>query len=476
MNRAQWSALRDGLCYAALTILVWGANALQRGLWQDDVQALGQAFVRSSNDHYLRALFAPDVGPLRRLTVLPSAIANATPQPIWALQILCAVVWLAHGLLAGWIVGLLLPGRRWTRFVVVCLTLTATSDLMTGSMVTLAYNVAALLVLAAIGCALIWLGRGRIVALVASSVLLACSLLTMDVALPAVPFLALLFVGFGGWHLTPRLGGLVVAWGIILVPIAIVEFSFLHNPTSYAAMALVPPSRDVLVRMITLWLDNFAPWRWPFARPEWYARPSPVISAAWMAAGSLLAASLFLIRLRPKTDDAGSGDGPRSVHLTILFATMALAANAAYALVWFSEIHYRTHILSRVWASMAIGILAGWTGMRSPGQRWAAAAIVTAFVFLGTWGGIERQDFFLASWREHQRELASILNAAPSLRPGTAVILRSATTSGRYLATEAPYLASHWLLLLYNDPQLRTMRLNPERGSGCNPTAGGIDC
>jgi hypothetical protein len=27
---------------------------------------------------------------------------------------LCAAVWLALGLLAGWIVGLLLPGRRWT--------------------------------------------------------------------------------------------------------------------------------------------------------------------------------------------------------------------------------------------------------------------------------------------------------------------------------------------------------------------------
>ena len=364
------------------------------------------------------------------MTLLPSAIANATPQPIWALQILCAAIWLAHGLLAGWIVGLLLPGRRWTRFVVVCLTLTATSDFTTGSMVTLAYNVAALFVLAAVGCALLWLGRGRIVALVASSILLACSLLTMDVALPAVPFLALLFVGVGGWHLTRRVGGLLVAWGIVLVPIAIVEWSFLHDPTSYAAMALLPLSkRELVTRTIALWLDNFAPWRWAFARPEWYARPSAVIPAVWMAAGSLLAASLFLLRVRTKDDDAGSEDGRRSVHLAALFATMALAANAAYAFVWFSELHYRTHILSRVWASMAIGILAGWAGTRRPGLRWAASAIVTAFVFFGTWGGIERQDFFLATWRGHQRELASILNAAPSLRPGTAVILRSTATS-----------------------------------------------
>jgi hypothetical protein len=475
-NRARWSALHDGLCYAALAILVWGVNALQRGLWQDDVQAMGEAFRRSLRSHYIIAVFSPNDSPLRRLTVLPFAIANVTPQPIWALQVLSGAVWLALGLLAGWIVGLLLPGRRWTRFVVVCLTLTATSDLMTGSMVMLAYNVAALLVLAAVGCALIWLARGRIVALAASSVLLACSLLTMEVALPAVPFLALLFVGFGGWHPTPRLGGLLVAWGIVLVPIAIVELSFLRDPTSYAAVAMVAPSKQVLERAIALWLDNFAPWRWPFARPDWYVRPSAVIPTAWMAAGSLLAASLFLLRVRTKTDDAGSEDDPRSVRLAVLFATMALAANAAYAFVWFSEIHYRTHILSRIWASIAIGILAGWAGMRGPGLRWAASAIVTAFIFFGAWGGIERQDFFLASWREHQRELASILNAAPSLRPGTAVILRSATSSGRYLATEADYLTRHWLRLLYNDPELRTLRLNPERGSGCEPRAGGVDC
>jgi hypothetical protein len=101
---------------------------------------------------------------------------------------------------------------------------------------------------------------------------------------------------------------------------------------------------------------------------------------------------------------------------------------------------------------------------------------VTVFVFFGTWAGIERQDILLASWRGHQRELASILNAAPSLHPGTTVILRSKTTSGRYLATEANYLTKHWLRLLYNDPQQRSMRLNPDRESRSQPSAGGIDC
>jgi hypothetical protein len=129
------------------------------------------------------------------------------------------------------------------------------------------------------------------------------------------------------------------AWGIVIVPVAIVEWSFLHDPTSYAAMARLPLSKGALVkRTIVLWLDNFAPWRWAFARPEWYVRPHAVISVMWMVAGSLFAASLFLMRVRTKDDVAGSEDGACSVYLAVLFAVMALVANAAYAMVWFSEL------------------------------------------------------------------------------------------------------------------------------------------
>lgn len=474
-RETRWAAFLDGLSFVILTILVWGVNALQRGMWQDDAQALGAALKRLHEP--FPKLFSPFVTPLRRLTILPSALAYVTPHPVWTLQFLCAAIWLAHGVLAGWIVSLLLPGRRWTRFAVVCLTLTATSDFTSGSMLTLGYNFAALQVLAAAGLALRWLQRGRIVALVASSVLLACSLLTMDVALPAIPFLGLLFLLAGGWSPGRRVIALAAGWGIVLVPIGVAEWSFLHDPKSYAAVALVPMPKAILIqRAFSLWKDNFEPWHWAFARPQWYARPPHVIGFVWMAVGSLAAACVFLLRLRTKRSDARSTDGRREIYLAALFGAMALAANFVYARVSFSVIHYRTHILSRVWASLAIGIVAGWVVTNRPRLRWVAVGVVTAFVFFGTWGGIERQDFFLSSWRGHQRELASILDSAPSLRPGTSVILRSTDTSGRYLATEADYLTRHWLMLLYDDARLQALRLNPKRGSGCNPVAGGLEC
>ncbi len=464
-------ALLDVLCYVILTVLVWGVSAFRRGLWQDDVQALGLAFVRS---HPWQAMFLPDASPLRRLTLLPSALANATAYPIEVLQILSAATWLAMGLLAGWIVGLLLPGRRLTRFIVVCLTLTATSDFQTASMVPLAYNLAAASLLAAVGCALLWLAEGRVAALVGSAVLLAVSVCTMDVALPAVPFAAILFIWLSGWRLTRSLLTLLAAWAAVMIPVAIIEWSFLHNAFGYAAVAMIPMSWQAWAhRTMSLWLENFAPWRWSFARPDWYQRPPAVLSAASMAIGSLAAVVVFLLGIRRKRDDGGSSGGP---SLVALFALMALAANAAYAGIQLSELHYRTHVLSRVWASAAIGILAGWVFEFRPRLRLAGWVVLVAFVFFGTWGGMERQDFFLASWQGHQRELSSILNAAPSIHPGTQVILRSSNTAGRYLATEADYLTTFWLRMLYDRPELRAFRVSPDRESGCRSISSGVEC
>src|SRR5205807_862673 len=79
-------------------------------------------------------------------------------------------------------------------------------------------------------------------------------------------------------------------------------------------------------------------------------------------------------------------------------------------------------------------------------------------------------------WRQHQRELASILAAAPSLRPGTSMILRSGDLPDLYLATEADYLTGMWLRLLYDDPAMRTLRLAPDRRSSCSAALDGLVC
>jgi hypothetical protein len=156
---------------------------------------------------------------------------------------------------------------------------------------------------------------------------------------------------------------------------------------------------------------------------------------------------------------------------------MALASNAAYANIQFADIYYRTHVLSRIWASLALGILAGWAAARWPRARLGVLAVPALFIGLGTWGGLERQDLFLSTWRRHQRELLSIASIAPAIRPGTGVILRSGTMPPTYLATQADYLANAWLELIYDEPVTHGLRLwPPVRGSGCRPTPKGLDC
>jgi hypothetical protein len=544
-------AAGDGLLYGLLLMLVWGATAPLRGMWQDDVSLLSMALAR----HHVVGAFAPAGSPLRRLLVLPFILAKVTPHPVLALQLMVGALWLGQALAAGWIAGLLVPGRRVTRLLVVALTLTATGDYLTDSMTAIGYQSGVLGLLLALGCGLRYLERGagegeeagagdgeggkaggmdtgsragRITDarggiasrsssgggvgwLVGAAVSLGASLWTVDVAIPALPFLPLLVAWRAGIRPRVRSVALLVAWGIVVAPVAVLEWRFLHDPQGYAVAALRPlPPGEIASRALALWGENFAPWRWVFARPAWYPRPPAAIPAAAMALGGGLAAAAMALRLRraraaaasePGSSDARAtaatpGLGSRTAAepapkapptprlepagrvllLTALLALMALAANAAYASLPFADIHYRTQLASRIWASLALGALAGWAAVRWPRARGAVLAVPVLFVGLGTWGGLERQDLYLATWRLHQRELLSIVTAVPALRPGAVIVLRGEPAHPAFLATQADYLAQSWLALLYHEPATRSLRLAPGRGTGCQPTPRGLDC
>ena len=138
LRRLASASNRDGALYFALLLLVWGLTASWRGMWQDDTLLLMLA--RTFQGHGFLAALTPVVSPLRRLYTLPSLLALATPQPIWSLHLLYGLTWLGQALAAGWIAQLLLPKRPLIRFLAICLTLTATSDYLTGNLTSLGYN------------------------------------------------------------------------------------------------------------------------------------------------------------------------------------------------------------------------------------------------------------------------------------------------------------------------------------------------
>jgi hypothetical protein len=458
-----------------LLLLVWGLTVPMRGMWQDDTLLLRLAHYFQGGG-FLTAL-TPVNTPLRRLYTLPFRLALSTPQPIWTLHVLYGVTWLGMALVAGWIARLLLPGRRLTSFLAICLTLTASSDYLTDNLTSLGYNVAALLLLLAVGSCLRYAVGGSGWWLGMACVSAAASIWTVDVAFTALPFVPLLLVWRAGLAAWRRILGVLSAVALTLAPAVVMEWKFLHDPTGYAAVAMLPLTfGERFARAMSLWGENFAPWRWVAARPLWYARPAAVIPMWAMALAAGVAAGWFVLRARQIPNRERVESVNRSLLLVVIFTVMALAANAAYAGLQMAEIHYRTHIVSRVWASLAMAVLAGWLVQRWPRFRTVFLFVPLCFIGFGVWGGLERQDLWVSTWRMHQRELRSIVTAVPGKEPGTGIILRSRSTPDLYLATEADYLAQSWLQLLYDDRAIHALRLAPDRGTGCDATPQGLDC
>lgn len=446
-----------------------------RGMWQDDTLLLRMA--RQHQGYGFMAALTPVVAPLRRLYTLPFRLALATPQPIWTLHLIYGVTWLGQAVAAGWIVRLLLPGRRLTQFLAICLTLTATSDYLTGNLTSLGYNIGALMLLLAAGCSLRYVAGGSAGWIALACATTAVSIWTIDVAIPALPFVPLLLFWRGGTAAWRRILWVLSAVGLTLAPAVRIEWRFLHDASGYAAVAMLPmPLAERIDRTISMWLENFTPWRWAFAHPIWYPRPPAAIPAWAMALAAGVAAAWFAFRARQSQNPDRPERTARILLLAAIFAAMTLAANAAYAALQMAEIHYRTHILSRTWASLVVAVLIGWAAQQWPRLRAGFLLVPLLFVGFGVWGGLERQDLWVSTWRLHKKELLSIVTTAPALTPGTGIILRSPPTPDLYLATEADYLAQSWLILLYDDIAIHALRMAPDRGTGCRATPEGLEC
>ncbi|MBV9496387.1 MAG: hypothetical protein JOZ54_19215 [Acidobacteria bacterium] len=446
------------------------------GFWQDDVLHFSAVFQRRGE--LPAALVRPFGTPMRLFYLLPYWLAYFTPRPLLALHAIHAFFWIAEALLAGWIARLLAPRRTFVRFAAIALTLTATSDYLTNNLTPLGYHLAIVMLLVATGCGLRFRSSGGWPWLVLAVSSLTFSVWTVDLAFVAMPFLPLLLF-LPSESSVDRIAErrrallLLAVCALATAPAAVREVQFLRDPHDYAAVAIQHlPLPQLAARAAHLCLENFRPWRWVFTRPRFGARPSPVIPMSVQASLALVAALAFFLRARSRP--AESRSSMTTLRFAVLFVLMACVFNVLYARLQMADVHNRTHLMSRVWASLAIAFAAGWARDRWPGSRVAIHILLALFIGFGAWGGIERQDLFLGAWRRHQRELASILDAVPRFRPGTQLVLRSGNTSF-YMATEADYLANCWLRLFYDEP-FRLVRLSPKRPDRCRSTPAGLEC
>jgi len=140
-------------------------------------------------------------------------------------------------------------------------------------------------------------------------------------------------------------------------------------------------------------------------------------------------------------------------------------------------VRYRTHLVTRLLASILVAMAADSLASRLRTPR-LALALPAVFVGLGVAGGVERQDTFLATWRRQRAELASILEVAPALDPKATLVLSLVPDPGGFQATRVPYLASAWMSLLQDDASLpsRTVIDLPGWGADCRRVAAGLSC
>jgi hypothetical protein len=470
---------RAAALYVLLTLLVWGLFAFDRGLFHDDASNLTWAQRAASRPPW--GLLEPMGAPTRLLLGAPYVLAWASPAPAAVLQLLLGACWLLSGFAVFALARRLLPGAETPALASGALAVTATSDLLTGSTVGLGYCFSGLALAAALTAALRFQEENRPASLLAAALLLNAGLLASEGAAPAAALAPLLFLAARG-RPDRRWAATSACWSLALVPWALAFLRFLRDPGSYAAVALAPFDAVRQGRLAAaLTAHDFMPWRWAWRRPTWIEHLPPLVPA-WAYVLAALAGAAALVAATAGLGTVSGVRDPEAARLrgrrvaAVLFL-MVVATHAAYSGVQLAEVRYRTHLVTRLLASILVAMAAHNLASRLRAPR-LALALPAVFVGLGVAGGVERQDTFLATWRRQRVELSSILRAVPALDPRATLVLFLAPDPGGFQATRVPYLASAWMSLLRDDPSVggRTVVALPRWGSDCGPIAAGLSC
>ena len=463
------------LLYVGLGVVVWGLFVPDQGLWNDDVQTLFRAFVAPERGE---GLFPAIATPTRRLLALPSMAALASGWPVQLLHLLSSAAWLAAGLLAHHLARRLWPDQPLAAALAGALTLCATPDFLTGAPLAIGYQLSTVYYLCGVLLGFIWLQRGSRPALWAAPVVLSASLWTTDAAVGVWLLTPLLWAAAPGVQRRRRAVPLGILWFLAPVPYVVVVAGQWAAGGGYLQQANVPLGvGSWIARFADLLAWNFSPWRWALGRPLWFPGAGAVVPWAlrWtiaLLAGAVAAWTLFR---RAPAGDATAGPGARRALAAL--ALMA-AANAPFAGLQYAEFYWRTHLLSRVFASLALAwpIALVWSRAREASRRVVAGG-VAVWLSLGVAGALERQDYWVGYTRAHRQELSSILAAAPGLSSDALLLMRMPAHS-HLLATETAYHTRAWTSLLFEDSSLecRTVQWAEGRPTACVTAPDGFVC
>lgn len=451
-----------GAIYAALAILVTGLFALDRGFFWDELWSLnkiaqwGSSVIGQSFDYVPTRIFA--------LAPLYMAWLSGAHAPV--LQVMHVLSWLLTGVVIYFLARQLFPNRALLAYLAGALTLTATGD----STVSYAPMVAGLLAIAmyfaSVTCLLAWWqGRSR-KWLWGAGILLVISSGIADYQIPALLLTPLMLWVLDRFRVTRRLLLAAAYWyGLSAIYILAVVQTLLNPVGPENTTAAHLSIEEVVQRTWRLFSTNFAPWNWEsiyHVRPE--VRTSQQVIPQFVILGLVIVGTflftlgaLWVWRHRNEAEKGGElrQDGPYFMRVLAICLVMTLASNVAFAYIpaWFHL--YRTNLVSRIWASLAVAIVSYGLGALVFRKPLLALLPAVLFVGFGIQGGLASQNFYLSLWERHQAELRSIVEQVPSLEPDTRLLLYAPPDSPS-MATNKLQSGWYWMTYLYNDLTLRS--------------------
>ncbi|MGH9321243.1 MAG: hypothetical protein ACRD21_00330 [Vicinamibacteria bacterium] len=458
--------------YFLLTVLVWGLFALDRGPWQDEVMVLHNVQARS--DSLMGQLFTGIPTSTRVLGGTVFAIGLWTGAPVLVLQLAYGFSLFATGWLVYLLVRELFPERPWLSYVAGAMALAFSGDFTLNYLGTTSLALSVCAYLAALVLLIRYSQGAHGANLAASCALLLLGLGMYEAALPAILLTPLWLAALERFRTKRALVAGALCYGLTALYLCflVVEAG---RTGGYMTVALRTLSLgDRWDRTWMLFWNNFTPWTWASGRQNWLPPPPPLLPLPIKLVPTLLAVAAFwwaavrIWRRRPEPSPLTPEERYRAVVVGVGALVMALASNAIYASVQWSEYFFRTQLVSSRWASLAVALVSYVVGVARLRSPLLASIVPAAFVGFGVYGGLERQDYFLGYWRLHREELRSIVEELRPLRPESRVLLYVPAGSP-YLATEATYLARSWLSYLYGEPSLarRVFLWSPDRRTSC---------
>lgn len=421
----------------------------------------------------------------RVLIALPLALASLTPWLEWTTALLLIATWLLVAGTTYAITERLFPGNRIAAILAFFVAGTTAYDISLLHAGYLPFLITSLFHWAGLLALLVYCEKRSIIWLLVSSLLQIASLLTYATAVAAIfvgPFLALAIIASRS-DLRAALrpfAAVATAWWIPVFGYLAALAWVALQPGNYitgGGLTWKSPASFLgsTVRAVAI---NFDVMAWLHPNP-YFGNPSRIFDPEAMWALAILATGL-MVPLLIGASRAGAGRVSLRNSRWILAALFLaiVGSNLATVMVQASNLNFRTHVISRLYAAILIAVLCS-TFLQSRNiALWTIGlAIALTVLVIGAWTVADRASYLTSIWPRHRTELRSLDSLVQKIDRKAAIVLYEPPGAG-YTATIVAWHAVPWIMLMRGDgsPPSQFALWSPARQADCSVRGVNLEC